>query len=76
MDGQPILVVAHHADDHSWSFMDGAQIDMTTMLVVAMSEIIGRHPELQDMASLPPGWSARRAAVGEPWRKQQDEFHL
>jgi hypothetical protein len=72
--GHPVLIATHYEDDHSWGFMDGTPTDMAAALVVAMSEVIDRHPDLDEIASLPPGWSATRAAVGEPWLKQQDDW--
>jgi hypothetical protein len=72
--GQPVLVATHYEDDHSWGFMDGALTDMTTALVVAMSEVLDRHPDLDEIADIPPGWSATRVAVGEPWSKQRDDW--
>jgi len=35
-------------------------------MVVAMSEVLERHPELLEIAGLPPGWTASRVTVGEP----------
>lgn len=74
IDGHPVLVATHYEDDHSWGFMDGAPADMATALTVAMSEVVERHPDLIEIANLPPGWSAIRAAVGEPWTKQQNDW--
>ena len=74
IDGHPVLVAMHYEDDHSWGFMDGTPADMATAIVVAMSEVIEQHPELDEIASLPPGWSATRVAVGEPWSKQREDL--
>ena len=73
LDGQPVLAVAHYEDDHSWAFLDGTSADMAAALVVAMSEVVDRHPDLHDIADLPPGLSAQRAAAGQLWLKQQDD---
>jgi hypothetical protein len=73
MSGRPVLVVAHYEDDHSWAFMDGGPFDPADALVVAMSEVVGRHPELVEIAELPVGWSASRSAVGQSWKTQKDE---
>jgi hypothetical protein len=73
IEGHPVLVVTHYEDDHSWSFMDGTPVDMETAMMVAMSEVVARHPDLQEIAALPPGWSATRIAVGEPWSKKHDD---
>ncbi|NRP18135.1 hypothetical protein LPJGGPFB_01365 [Ensifer adhaerens] len=75
MEGRPVLVATHYKDDHSWGFTDGAPGNMAKALVVAMSEVVDGHPDLDEIASLPPGWSATRASVGEPWLKQQDDWN-
>jgi hypothetical protein len=74
MDGEPVLVVTHYEDDHSWAFLDGKPFDPAAALLVAMSEVAEQHPELAEMASLPPGWSAHRSAVGKPWSRKRDEW--
>lgn len=74
LEGHPVLVVTHYEDDHSWGFLDGSSNDGETALVVAMSEVVDRHPDLAEIAPLPPGWSATRTAAGEPWLRQQDDW--
>lgn len=73
IEGHAVLVVTHYADDHSWAFFDGAPVDMAAAQVVAMSTVIQRHPGLDEIADLPPGWSATRSAIGAPWLREQDE---
>lgn len=73
-EGQPVLVATHYEDDHSWGFTDGAPVNMATALVVAMSEVINLHPDLDEIAGLPPGWSATRPAVDQPWLMQADDW--
>jgi hypothetical protein len=70
---RPILVVTHYDDDHSWAFLDGEPFDPAEALVVAMSTVLNVHPELVEIADLPPGWTASRAADGRPWLREQDE---
>ncbi len=72
--GEPVLIVTHYEDDHSWAFLDGQVLDPTQAVLVAMSTVLDVHPELHGMADLPHGWTANRAAVGEPWSKQQDHW--
>ena len=73
-EGYPVLIATHYEDDHSWSFTDGEPTEAVQALVVAMSEIVDRHPDLDEIAELPPGWSATRKAVGEPWAKRKDDW--
>ncbi len=54
--------------------MDGEPVEMASALVVAMSEVVDRHPDLEEIAGLEPGWSATRTSVGEPWIIQQDDW--
>lgn len=72
--GKPVLVVTHYEDDHSWAFLDGQAFNPKQALVVAMSEVLDIHTELQAIADLPTGWTASRAAIGDPWSKQKDEW--
>ena len=72
--GRPVLVVTHYEEDHSWAFLDGLTPDPANALVVAMSTVLSLHPDLDEIASLPPGWSATRNAIGELWAKQQDDW--
>lgn len=73
IDGAPVLVVTHYDDDDSWAFLDGEPFDSEQVTLVAMSAVLAVHPELQAIAHLPPGWSAYRDAVGEPWSEEQDD---
>ena len=76
MAGEPVLVVTHYDEDDSWAFLDGRTFDPADALVVSMSEVLDIHPELDEIADLPPGWSANRAAAGQPWSKGQDHWVL
>ena len=72
--GSPVLVVTHYEDDHSWAFLDGQVSDLGEALVVAMSTVLDRHPGLEEIAGLPPGWTAIRAAADQPWTRQRDAW--
>jgi len=72
MAGAPVLVVTHYEEDHSWAFLDGQSFDPSEATVVAMSTVIDLHPELSELASLPPGWTASRAVADGVWSKRQD----
>lgn len=73
VDGAPVLVVTHYDDDHSWAFLDGQTYDPGSALVVAMKTILDRHPDLTEIADLPPGWSATRPTVDQIWTRVMDD---
>jgi hypothetical protein len=52
MAGSLVLGVAHFEDDHSWAFSGAAGNDAAQAMVVAMSEVIALHPELNCLADL------------------------
>lgn len=74
IEGHPVLVAIHYEDDHSWGFLDGQPVDMAAALVVAMSSVVDRYPDLNEIAHLPPSWEATRVAVGKPWSKRQSDW--
>jgi hypothetical protein len=65
----PILVVVHYDDDDSWAFLCGLTSDDKDGRVIGMGEALRIDPTLRDIADLPPGWRAHRAAVGELWQR-------
>lgn len=46
---------------------------MPKVLVVAMAEVVERHTDLDEIADLPPGWSATRGSANGPWSRQQND---
>lgn len=69
-EGLPILSVVHYADDHSWAFVCGTSIATEDGRVIGMGTALDLDPTLATIADLPPGWCARRIAVGEPWTRE------
>jgi hypothetical protein len=68
LDGQqPILFVSHDVEDGLWQFLEGEAIDETTVLHVALAELVARDPALVELARLPLGWQARRRELDAPW---------
>ncbi|MBK5571836.1 hypothetical protein [Ensifer sp. SSB1] len=53
------------------AFLDGEPTVMATALVVAMSEVVDIHPDIDEIADLPLGWSATRTGIGEPWSRHK-----
>jgi hypothetical protein len=72
VEGAPVLVAIHYADDDSWAFLDGQTFDPGTALVVAMKTVLDKHPGLGEIGNLPSGWSATRFAAGQPWTRVED----
>lgn len=71
----PVTYVAHSKDDHSWMFLNtgtGGSFDMRDAALVALESLLKLDPTLREIADLPPGWNARRNAVGRPWVREQD----
>ena len=67
LEGAPILVVAHDADDDGWQFLDGRDVDTDEARLIAMRRVLHLDPSLREVADLPPGWMARRHRVGGAW---------
>lgn len=66
-DGLPILLVTHYEDDYSWGFLCGTTNATEDGRVIGMRSAVQIDPTLLDVANLPPGCSARRAAIGAKW---------
>jgi hypothetical protein len=64
----PALQVVHFADN-SWAIADGVNDPNEDGACVATHiwHVIARNSSVAELASLPPGMLAYRAAVGEPW---------
>lgn len=72
LEGAPILLVVHYSDDHSWAFLDGDALEMEDGRIVGMGTIMKMDPSVATIADLPPGWVARRDAVGAAWSTAPD----
>jgi hypothetical protein len=68
-DGAAILEVSHDADDHGWQFMTTGEPAEEDLLLVCFSHVVERDASLLELADLPPGWIATRAAAGGRWRR-------
>lgn len=67
--GFPILRVTHYEDDHSWAFVCGKTNNTEDGRVIGMGEGLKLDSTLVEIADLPPGWTAWREQVGQPWHK-------
>ena len=72
LDGsEPILLVAHDADDHAWQFIGTSDASVIDGRIVCLQEIVKLDPTVLDVADLPPGWQAIREEVGGEWTRRQ-----
>ena len=69
LDGAPILLVSHDADDDGWQFPDGSEVDIDEAVLISMADAVALDPSIREVADLPPGWTAWRSAPGKPWQR-------
>jgi hypothetical protein len=69
LEGAPVLLVTHDADDGSWQFLCGITDDSVDGRVVGLGRICERDPTLRQLADLPEGWRAWRASTEAPWER-------
>jgi hypothetical protein len=67
----PILLVTHDADDGGWQFLPGGTVTAADAAIVGLGEMCGRDATLLELADLPEGWRAWRAAPGAPWQREE-----
>jgi hypothetical protein len=71
-DGEPILYVAHDAEDGAWQFHAGAEIGsgaLAEVMVVSLQSMLERDQSLSELADLPLGWAAERTRAGALWKR-------
>jgi hypothetical protein len=67
-DESPRLVT--HDRDGWWQALDGVgPTEPENGVVTCMMCLIDLHPELAELADLPPGWAAERERPGAPWQR-------
>jgi hypothetical protein len=69
----PILVVLHEKGDGDWLFLDGSPFSVENASLVSLRTIVQIDPRVIELADLPRGWTARRSAPGQPWRRSLSE---
>jgi hypothetical protein len=71
-DGRWVAHIAHDADDGAWQFHgnDPAPPSAEDARLVSLRSMIARDPGLADLADLPLGWIAERAAPDAPWHRR------
>ena len=68
---EPILSVAHAAEDHSWSFVGASGFRMKDAMLVCLEEVVKTDLSMLEVADLPPGWEARRESPDRPWVRSE-----
>src|SRR5271166_5870403 len=68
-----LVLVTHDAEDGGWQFLDGEHVFEEDGAIVLLGEMVQFDPSLLELAHLPPGWYAWRAAPDRPWQRAQDE---
>ena len=68
---EPIVLVSHEADDHSWQFVGASGFSMADALLVSLESIVKVDPTVLEIADLPPGWQALRDAIGKAWNRRE-----
>jgi hypothetical protein len=69
LEGAPILLVTHDADDGSWQFLCGTTDDTADGRIVGLGQMYARDATLGELADLPEGWRAWRATPTHPWER-------
>ena len=68
--GAPIVLVTHDESDGGWQFLCGTTNDPDDGRIVHPRHLLARDSSLREVADLPVGWIACRAAVGAPWTRE------
>lgn len=67
---EPILAAYHDADDHGWQFIGSTGANMADAKLISLESIVKIDSSVLEVADLPPGWRAIRAAPGQPWSRE------
>jgi hypothetical protein len=76
LEGAPILLVTHDADDGCWQFLCGTTDDPEDGRIVGLGEMFKRDASLGQLADLPEGWRAWRASTELPWQRAGQDDRL
>jgi hypothetical protein len=69
---EPVLLVAHDADDGLWQLIGATDASGSTGKFGHLHHAIDEDPTLIDVLDLAPGYSATRSRVGGPWARHSD----
>lgn len=70
LEGAPIVMVSHDADDGGWQFLCGTTTDPAEGRIVHLREIVAMDPTVNDVSDLPLGWVAFRESRGAQWTRE------
>jgi predicted adenylyl cyclase CyaB len=68
-----LVLVTHDAEDGGWQFLDGEHVFEEDGVTVLLGEMVQFDPTLIELADLPAGWCAWRAAPDQPWQRALGE---
>ncbi|HMF35203.1 MAG TPA: class IV adenylate cyclase [Isosphaeraceae bacterium] len=68
-----LVLVTHDAEDGGWQFLDGEHVFEEDGATVLLGEMVQFDPGLLELADLPEGWCAWRAAPDRAWQRAQGE---
>ena len=64
-----IAYVSRDEEDDGWQFHGPEDSDVDDATVVALHRVLALDPSIAELADLPPGWQAWRAAPDAPWQR-------
>ena len=64
LEGAPVLLVTHDADDGSWQFLCGTTDDPADARIVGLGQMYKRDATLRELADLPEGCALRGRRPG------------
>jgi hypothetical protein len=74
--GHPVLLVSHDRDGN-WQLLCGTTNRAEDAQLVALGQMLKRHPEIGSLADLPEGWRAHRTDTDSPWcREEMESDHV
>ena len=64
-----ITYVTHDLSDGAWQILGETGIETGGPELACLHHLVERDPTLEELADLPKGWCAERAAPGQPWER-------
>jgi len=73
-----LLALVSHDPDGDWQFLHDEDEDEggdlrneDDLMYVHLQQVVGRFPEVKQLADLPAGWIATREAADQPWVRER-----